>query len=621
VEEDLVKAAQSKAVNAAQCNLSDPQFDYDLVVAMTQKSVNTGLKNFLDKGNFPEVKVCFVTEERKWVLLPYDELKQRAKGSDPFTPKDGADPDKDPDLINLRAAHYAGGFVAQIGFPYMEDPLSLNVVTLKGGTETVANFNLLCQEFRITGFLYDADGATWINQSQPDKIPTGRMPWYFSADVQLKNTVIDANSPQLPAAVKAKVGQLQPGVFSLQQMYLDLNTAVETSKNLTVKGVDSSSPLYIELTAVFVKHYVEEMKKSGHPVLGYAVTMNDPDAGTMQLGAVSREFCPLLDSTGNPYANPTPGQQELTTFDYLCTTKKVPPKPKPFPWNWVDSDAISGILAFRRSSFGAVLASSLASALDPNFCLNTGFVFQTGADVPNYDPNKIYPNWHIGFPGQNKFEVQAPPGAPVAPEQFVSLLNFRYDDKEYKDSDWHGPPGLKIRLEVTANYSFSGTASIGVSRDAVPCIRLKMEAALQLGMNYWEMENLTPYHNLPLDTYFDYTVALDMPMKVDSSKANLIVEPGTPNVRNNSKNPAESYYREGILSGEVNRIMPQYLQKIWDVENKKIKSNFEYISQTIESAINGAHGFVFPGGKVFAFENASLSDYQDLIIHVSSYLS
>jgi hypothetical protein len=167
-------------VGAATSNLSDSQFDYDLVVATTQKSINSGMRAFLDEVDSKEVIVCFQVKNHKWVQISHEELKSLAEGSDPFQVAHGADAETTPDLCNLKAAHFAGGFKAQIGMPDMECPQDIQVVTLKSGMEPVS-FNLLCREFRIVGFVYDGDGATWVNQAQPKSIARGESPWYFAA--------------------------------------------------------------------------------------------------------------------------------------------------------------------------------------------------------------------------------------------------------------------------------------------------------------------------------------------------------------------------------------------------------------------------------------------------------
>ena len=50
---------------AAASNLSDAQFGYDLVVATTQKSINSTMAHFLDRTTFKEVIGWKAIEERQ----------------------------------------------------------------------------------------------------------------------------------------------------------------------------------------------------------------------------------------------------------------------------------------------------------------------------------------------------------------------------------------------------------------------------------------------------------------------------------------------------------------------------------------------------------------------------
>src|SRR3954464_1181433 len=93
--------------------LSDPRFGYDLVVAVTQASVNATLEQLLAGLDAPEVTLCFVFQDDgrggdKIVLGDYEKVVADAQGSDPFLVLPGANPATDPDLIKLADANFAG---------------------------------------------------------------------------------------------------------------------------------------------------------------------------------------------------------------------------------------------------------------------------------------------------------------------------------------------------------------------------------------------------------------------------------------------------------------------------------------------------------------------------------
>src|SRR3954471_21987250 len=103
-------------MSVSQSNLSDPHYGFDLVVAVTQASINATLKQLMAGLAAPEVIVCYVFDDNNnLVPIPYQTLVANAKGSDPFRVPDGADPSTDPDLINLAAANFAGAVKARLG--------------------------------------------------------------------------------------------------------------------------------------------------------------------------------------------------------------------------------------------------------------------------------------------------------------------------------------------------------------------------------------------------------------------------------------------------------------------------------------------------------------------------
>jgi hypothetical protein len=173
-------------VSASQSNLSDPHYGYDLVVAVTQASVNTTLKELLLGLESPEVTICYIYDDNNnLVPIDYQTLLVNAQGSDPFKVANGSNPSTDKDLINLTNANYAGGVRAQIGLPDVPLANLPPIATLGSGTSAPVLFNLLCAEFQVTGFQYGPRGsATWTNTSQP----SGGTPWYFSSNVYLNSS-------------------------------------------------------------------------------------------------------------------------------------------------------------------------------------------------------------------------------------------------------------------------------------------------------------------------------------------------------------------------------------------------------------------------------------------------
>src|SRR4051794_37642536 len=272
--------------------LSDPRFGYDLVVAVTQASVNATLEQLLAGLEAPEVTLCFVFEDDgeggdKIVLADYEKVVVEAQGSDPFLVPAGADPATDAGLINLANANFAGAVRARLGLPDLPPTSIPPILTLLDGTNAPARFNLLCADFQVVGLHYGARGrASWINASQPGG--TGS-PWYFSATVNLNRGPVDP-AAEVPDAVRERISALQSdptNAFTVQKLFLDLDTAILESAPV-ISGIPAGLPVWNLITETFMDSYLTQLRQKGDPVLSYSFSVAAPRPATLQLASVSR---------------------------------------------------------------------------------------------------------------------------------------------------------------------------------------------------------------------------------------------------------------------------------------------------------------------------------------------
>jgi hypothetical protein len=77
-------------MSASQSNLSLSQYGYDYVVATTQASINSTMKEFLAGLTEPLITVCYVATPTGVREIDYGQLLELTHGSDPFSvPPDG----------------------------------------------------------------------------------------------------------------------------------------------------------------------------------------------------------------------------------------------------------------------------------------------------------------------------------------------------------------------------------------------------------------------------------------------------------------------------------------------------------------------------------------------------
>lgn len=590
-----------------QSNLSDPRFGYDLVVAVTQKYINLTMKEFLDGVTAPEVLCCYVFNAAgDMEPIAYDTLKANAKGSDPFSVANGADPNTNQDLKNLSDANFAGGFKARIGLPDMDPDKIPPIVTLQQGKDAPVIFNLLCAEFQIAGFHYRGRHADWINLAQPSGAP-----WYFSSKIKLAASPVDPKTP-VPPAVQARINQLNgeigPGAFSVQQLLLELATA-EKWTTPTIPNIPPEMALYSVIMDVFVGAYFKQMQVSGQPVLGYSMTVNKPDPSTLRLGAVTHECSLLLDASGNPIANPTLPQQNSATFNYLCTTGTTPPEAKPFPWNWVESselDKFHGVQSVRRDIFLNILATTISKQINATLCITPGFAF--GENASN---DWVYFKESTTWSGACQLSIAPPPTKPVPRGEWSTVFGIAFDPALCDSTLYPSGAGfLGDGYSCTVKYQLTGDLSLSVNSDGIPLLRLRLHSTVMMAASHREAW-IAWYHNLPAANYVDCSLSLTYQMSVDPH-GNLVVSNATPEI--NNKSTPYHFYPTGV---ENLTALRDYLQKICDHFSDTVFREFKNVSPQLQEAINHAHAWVFPGGKTFHFNTLGLSDYQDLISHVT----
>lgn len=586
-------------MSASQSNLSDPHYGYDLVVAVTQASINATLKQLLAGLAAPEVTICYVYDEsNKLVPIDYKTLLSNAHGSDPFKVPNGANPATDQDLINLTSANFAGGVRAMLGLPDVPLANLPAIATLGSGTSAPVLFNLLCAEFQITGFQYGPRGsATWISASQP----SAGTPWYFSANVFLNSTTIDPNSP-VPQAVRQRISDLQHQVqnaFTIQKLFLDLDTAILESSP-TIENIPAGWPVWSLITTVFLGAYFTQLRQAGEPVLSYSFTLKAPRPTTLELGSVSRECCALLDGNGQPITNPTPAQQNATTLMYVGAHSTTPPVPVPFSWNWMelsDVTAFSGVQSVRRDVFLTYFNGLINTNVGP-LCLTTTVSLTHDGETFYV----LYSSSQSSTP--QSFRPIMPIGAPGA-DGFTDVLSLTYvHNASGDDSD-----AAKIFGEVWGdfNYNLNGTVAIKGNQ-----IRITVQATAfmsfshrELFVNYTDLAGAN-YYNKTLTVL--YTLGVDQNGALQVTQANSVVDNSTP----------FNFDPQGILGGlGYENAVKGGLTSVEQNLASYIDSAFTGYVANMTNTINGYRAWVFAGNEAFTFKNISFSQGLDLVAQLT----
>lgn len=342
-----------------QSDLSSSAYGYDFVVATTQASINSGLKEYLNNANQPATALCFLADAKgqPTTIITLDELKEKTGGIDPFLIPDATDYNDDR-IAKLTQCRFMVGLRLKMGLPPATLPKNLpQIVEFSKGADQVI-FNLLCSECMIVqntppgGF---ASSGSWTVWSQPPQ-----KPWYFTTTVNLVyedlskelNTPYFNNHPQERQAIINQLKNLESNAFSLQQLLFDLDNAALQSIPV-IQGMDSGSDAATIMTKYFINVYFSHMKEYGSPVLSVNVMNNDLTTSSLKPTAIERVVSPYVNTQGGHIENPQE-QLNAATLNYLYMVNgHTLPAAKAFNFNWInvaDINDRSGVIAINRNA-------------------------------------------------------------------------------------------------------------------------------------------------------------------------------------------------------------------------------------------------------------------------------
>jgi hypothetical protein len=558
-------------MSANQSHLSNGEYRCDVVVATTEASLNTTIKSFLAKLREPLTTVCFVAApgENIPVRMDYEELKKKANGSDPFQIPNGANLDTSKDLQNLRDARFMVGFRARIGIPKKANIKDIPELLILGRHTKSVTFNLLCSEFTILVFEPGGWGPVWTRISQPDEDP-----WIFESKVDLRLSVADQSAyGKLPRDLQTRIAQLGDSAFSVQQLLVDLSNAALSSVPKIARGIAPGTNVYEIISQYFLGAYFAQMRVDGEPLLGAVISRRDGgDRSTIPITGLNFGVCPYLDANGSPIEQPTDAQRRLTTLCTLgATDNHVLPPPHPFGWNWVDLGKESdyhGVISISREKFVSYLNSELQTYVQSN-C---------------YQP-KVVLTWTENFAEYATHFTATPKQMPTLNKKPGELLSFSH---QASSRDELGLNGFFGHLEIKTTFDLDVIASANTIT-----ITQRLVFYLDALLDLQALEG-----NLVDKKITDtFTLGVTSDGKLDAKRVTR--------TEDKSVKIDVGAFHKFI---DHNQQVVDYLQRL---SERAVSTTLKEIPLSI------AQDFIFPGGRTFAFKDASFSDQQDLVAYIT----
>lgn len=555
-------------MSAKDSYLSAPQFGFDVVVAVTQASINATMKAYLATLKQPVVSQYYVADESgNPAAIEREALLSRTGGVDPFSIPPGVDVRVDPRFQRLQEARFMTGFRARIGLPQGLEPLKIPDVVVLGTDTSAVTYNLMCEQFSVVQYVPGGGyaPATWRHdQQQPGA------PWIFTSKVDLRlSKVEESQYGTLPPDVREALKNLGEEAFSVQQLLLDLNTA-RLQSTPEIVGLAPGTDTYMILQKYFLGAYFKSLSDNGDPVLGYSMKATGPDRSSLRLTDLSLEVCPLLGP--DSATRPTREQQRFATLNYLCAVQEKPlPPATRFNWNWVETSEGAlkhGVVAVCRTTFAAYFLAALREHISAN-CYKP-FVQNS------MDGATIQWTWHMTR-GQEPNITMSPTGARV--------IEASYSASHEADA---GVGGMMAAGELRSSYKltvdFSGT-TIKISQCLVVYLRVRSGTSVADG--HVINKELTDTYNLAVSKDGDVTATLE---STEEDRAALS--------------------KAGVFSnllGNVNEIAANVTAWL---------SKFTHTSLT-HIPVSAIQRFIFPGGRTFAFKSVAFSEHQDLVCDIT----
>jgi len=575
-------------MSANQSNLSDPHYGYDFVVATTQESINATMKEHLYNTTFPVIKMYWNQDDNgNPVPVSYDDLMKQTNGTDPLTvPSWNQGDPMTAAITNISNSNFYFAFEAALGIPLNMAPADIpDIITLQGASQSVI-FNLMCSQFTVVTCNFGRHGLTsFFSATQPNDTP-----WLFTSTVPLKNIL---NNKNLPPNVQSQLDNLGPDAFSVQQLFYDLdNAALESTP--TISGLPAGTPAYTLLEQVFLGAYFTAMKSNAAPILNYSIVQNQgaPAPPTLTLTSMAIEV--------SPYTDPITGKQDkpnLNTLNYLCATNNdaLPPS-VPFGWNWVeaeDESSFNGVVSIKRSDFLNFLNNTFSADLGAlNIVTNVSM---------RHSGEKMYSTWsfyNAGGAGQafTVLPIGTTPVGGYTPVLSYSLSN-NSSDSTHDAAHTEAMKG-DFNYGLTVTVFFSGN-NIQVTTHAKSWLRL-WSGGYHGGQLAEVRGNVVEYTN---------TVVYQISVSEDGG---LVVQAGTPSFADNSQHLNVSGWDNFIIGNIVDA-----MKGIQQLLKPVVQNSMNKFSSEITSSLNGYRGWIFPGGKTFAFKQAAFSNYQDLVSDIT----
>lgn len=402
----LLSATAYEYANSDLTSLGSSRSTFDLVTALTQRSVNHISKPFVSKqekidplGYVYQYNDDAGPNDPMYTLVPYDEA-ETLLGFDPFGIPDGTDM-SDPRVEAIADNNYLVGIKAQFGKPPVEDSRIPEPIKFDDGAFSVT-YNMILSQFQTFELTYAPGKGEHVRAvSQTDYLSESpdNTPFDFIYSVKL-SVVAERAATQIttiPLKLRLMVEKNGRHFYSISKANIPISTAtLETMPD--IPGIPSTSQVFALLRTFLPKCIAKvDPDAEGIPLGLFGIADRYPQLETAVV-PTGLEFRVSPHLTDNGYAS---GYHDAYMLNfYMSTEENTQALPVDPTWNWIgvnEEKNFDGVMAVRRDVFVGYLRDILSPELDkvcfdPRTTLVAGdsnvdvtWVLEACRNVPMYD--------------------------------------------------------------------------------------------------------------------------------------------------------------------------------------------------------------------------------------------
>lgn len=567
--------------------------NYDVVVGITQNSLNNTIKDYLLNLQAPIRYAIYKFTDTTYTttrLLSESETIAFMQIVNPFA----ANAQSNKAL--LKSNLFAYGFAGQSGVSVPDGPPTVrqdaidalpNSLKLVTADPNSVEYTLYFKSLKVVEMQMKEDKLVITEQ-------TAGQPWLFTYLVSLQLVQKQLSYNSLTAAQQSSLNaSATNSMFSVSQLCLNLQTPAYQNSAVTISSETPISSKALNALNLFTNVYWTDLKENGDVIFSASVTplsTTARPASTIVPGALSFIIKPYYTDANLTVCD------ELSTLNYLIlaqpkTVANFDNPLKNMTWNWMnaqDDTDFDGVVSVRGAIYADLLRPQLNAALQ---C-----ICQQPYASMNYDSEF----------GKDEVTYSVTFGPAYAPQPAYSAGSEQVNWESVKSTDDDGRDGsMSVQTFVSSSVHFDDTKII---IDTVTRMYLELVPSKIFGVDAAHIDgNVYASHDI-------YTATMTVGAE---GNINVVVTPTSEDLlgigysTGQLEDPSfwDNYCTYSNLDTAVADLKDTLAGQMADARTA--------FTAAITASLNENAAFVFPGNQTFMYKDCRFAPSKDLVAAVT----